>query len=115
MAHPARYWAGVEPGPHRADYAATLPLPAGRRKCQPAPRMRQGCILTLPPAGDSMPNMVYSCGSLLHGRQLVILCAMSDYATTFATLSLDEVLAAMEQAQKRRGTRGPTPGLRSCA
>ncbi len=43
-----------------------------------------------------VPNVVYSCGSLLHGRQLVIPYAMSDYATTFATASLDEVLAAME-------------------
>ena len=43
-----------------------------------------------------VPNVVYSCGSLVHGRQLVIPYAMSDYATTFATLSLDDVLAAME-------------------
>jgi predicted GH43/DUF377 family glycosyl hydrolase len=43
-----------------------------------------------------VPNVVYSCGSLLHGRQLVIPYAMSDYAATFATLSLDDVLAAME-------------------
>ncbi len=43
-----------------------------------------------------VPNVVYSCGSLLHDRQLVIPYAMSDYATTFATLSLDEVLSAME-------------------
>jgi predicted GH43/DUF377 family glycosyl hydrolase len=43
-----------------------------------------------------VPNVVYSCGSLLYGQQLVIPYAMSDYATTFATLSLDEVLAAME-------------------
>jgi len=43
-----------------------------------------------------VPNVVYSCGSLLHGRQLVIPYAMSDYATTFATLHLDEVLSAME-------------------
>jgi predicted GH43/DUF377 family glycosyl hydrolase len=43
-----------------------------------------------------VPNVVYSCGSLVHGRQLVIPYAMSDSATTFATLSLNEVLAAME-------------------
>jgi len=43
-----------------------------------------------------VPNVVYSCGSLLRGRQLILPYAMSDYATTFATLSLDEVLAAME-------------------
>ncbi|MGD0057811.1 MAG: glycoside hydrolase family 130 protein [Verrucomicrobiia bacterium] len=43
-----------------------------------------------------VPNVVYSCGSLLRGRQLILPYAMSDYATTFATLSVDEVLAAME-------------------
>jgi len=43
-----------------------------------------------------VPNVVYSCGSLLHGRQLIIPYGMSDYATTFAFLPLDEVLAAME-------------------
>src|SRR5882724_4432997 len=43
-----------------------------------------------------VPNVVYSCGSLLRGRQLIIPYAMSDYATTFATLPLDEVLGAME-------------------
>jgi len=43
-----------------------------------------------------VPNVVYSCGSLQHNRQLVIPYAMSDYAATFASLPLDEVLAAME-------------------
>jgi predicted GH43/DUF377 family glycosyl hydrolase len=43
-----------------------------------------------------VPNVVYSCGSLLRARQLIIPYAMSDYATTFATLPLDDVLAAME-------------------
>ena len=43
-----------------------------------------------------VPNVVYSCGSLLRGRHLIIPYAMSDYATTFATLSLADVLAAME-------------------
>ncbi len=43
-----------------------------------------------------VPNVVYSCGSLLRGGQLVIPYAMSDYATTFATVALDEVLAALE-------------------
>jgi predicted GH43/DUF377 family glycosyl hydrolase len=42
-----------------------------------------------------VPNVVYSCGSLLNGRQLIIPYAMSDYATTFATLPLDDILAAM--------------------
>lgn len=42
-----------------------------------------------------VPNVVYSCGALLHSRELILPYAMSDYATNFATLSLDEVLAAM--------------------
>jgi hypothetical protein len=43
-----------------------------------------------------VPNVVYSCGSLLHGRELIIPYAMSDSATSFATVSLDELLAAMD-------------------
>jgi predicted GH43/DUF377 family glycosyl hydrolase len=43
-----------------------------------------------------VPNVVYSCGSLVHRGQLVIPYAMSDYGTTFATLPLRDVLAAME-------------------
>jgi predicted GH43/DUF377 family glycosyl hydrolase len=42
-----------------------------------------------------VPNVVYSCGGLLHNRELIIPYAMSDYASTFATVSLDEVLEAM--------------------
>jgi predicted GH43/DUF377 family glycosyl hydrolase len=38
---------------------------------------------------------VYTCGALLHGRELVIPYAMSDSATSFATIALDELLAAM--------------------
>ena len=44
-----------------------------------------------------VPNVVYSCGSLLHGRELIIPYAMSDSATSFAAISLDELLAAMER------------------
>jgi predicted GH43/DUF377 family glycosyl hydrolase len=43
-----------------------------------------------------VPNVVYSCGSLVHGGKLVIPYGISDYATTFATIPLDQVLAAME-------------------
>ena len=42
-----------------------------------------------------VPNVVYSCGGLLHEGLLVIPYSMSDYATTFATVPLDDVLAAM--------------------
>jgi hypothetical protein len=41
-------------------------------------------------------NVVYSCGSLPRGGQLIIPDGMSDYATTLAAVSLDEVLAAIQ-------------------
>lgn len=43
-----------------------------------------------------VPNVVYTCGALLHGRELVIPYAMSDSATSFATVPVDDLLAAME-------------------
>jgi predicted GH43/DUF377 family glycosyl hydrolase len=43
-----------------------------------------------------VPNVVYTCGALLHGRELVIPYAMSDSATSFATVSLDRLFAAMQ-------------------
>lgn len=44
-----------------------------------------------------VPNVVYSCGAVIHGRELVIPYAMSDYASTFATVPLDDVLGAMKR------------------
>ncbi len=43
-----------------------------------------------------VPNVVYSCGAMLHHDQLVIPYGLSDCATTFATVPLADVLAAME-------------------
>lgn len=43
-----------------------------------------------------VPNVVYSCGSLLHGRELIIPYATSDSASSFASVSLDGLLAAMK-------------------
>jgi predicted GH43/DUF377 family glycosyl hydrolase len=43
-----------------------------------------------------VPNVIYTCGALLHGRQLIIPYAMSDIATSFAAISLDQLLAAMD-------------------
>jgi len=42
-----------------------------------------------------VPNVVYSCGSLLHGRELILPYAMSDRASTIASVNLDELLAAL--------------------
>jgi len=42
-----------------------------------------------------VPNVVYSCGGVVHGGLLVIPYSMSDFATSFATVPLDEVLTAL--------------------
>jgi predicted GH43/DUF377 family glycosyl hydrolase len=42
-----------------------------------------------------VPNVVYSCGAVLHGRELIIPYAMADYASSFATVSVDEVIDAI--------------------
>jgi predicted GH43/DUF377 family glycosyl hydrolase len=43
-----------------------------------------------------VPNVVYSCGGLVNGSRLVIPYAMSDYASSFATVDIDELLAEMK-------------------
>lgn len=43
-----------------------------------------------------VPNVVYSCGALIHGRELILPYAMSDRATAIATLPLDDLLAALK-------------------
>ena len=42
-----------------------------------------------------VPNVVYTCGALLHRGELIIPYGLADHATSFATVPLEEVLAAM--------------------
>lgn len=39
-----------------------------------------------------VPNVVYSCGSMIHNENLILPYAMSDYASTYATVNLNELL-----------------------
>ncbi len=52
---------------------------------EPAHNEREGYV----------PNVVYTCGALLHGRELIIPYAMSDSASSIATVNVDELIAAM--------------------
>jgi len=45
-----------------------------------------------------VPNVVYTCGVLLHNGELIIPYGLADHATGFATVPFAEVLAAMEPA-----------------
>lgn len=42
-----------------------------------------------------VPNVVYSCGALVHGGELILPYAMSDRATAVASVPLDELLLAL--------------------
>ncbi|MEO8901339.1 MAG: glycoside hydrolase family 130 protein [Polyangiaceae bacterium] len=43
-----------------------------------------------------VPNVVYSCGGQIHGKDLIIPYAMSDYASTFATVGLQDLLDTLK-------------------
>jgi len=43
-----------------------------------------------------VPNVVYSCGSLIHADKLIVPYAMSDQSATFATVSVDELLRELK-------------------
>lgn len=42
-----------------------------------------------------VPNVVYTCGALAHEGTLILPYAMSDSATSFATVSIEDILAAI--------------------
>lgn len=44
-----------------------------------------------------VPNVVYTCGALIHNGRLLIPYGMADHATGFATVPLADVLGAMER------------------
>ena len=46
-----------------------------------------------------VPNVIYSCGSIVHNNNLIIPYAMSDYASTFAFINLEELLHALKNPE----------------
>jgi predicted GH43/DUF377 family glycosyl hydrolase len=47
-----------------------------------------------------VPNVIYSCGSIIHNDELIIPYAMSDYSSTYATVDLEELLNALKTSPK---------------
>jgi beta-1,2-mannobiose phosphorylase / 1,2-beta-oligomannan phosphorylase len=45
-----------------------------------------------------VPNVVYSCGSIIHNDDLILPYAMSDYASTYATINLRELLNELKDS-----------------
>jgi predicted GH43/DUF377 family glycosyl hydrolase len=53
---------------------------------EPTPEEREGYV----------PNVVYSCGSVIHAGRLILPYAMSDQSTSFATVSIEELLSKLK-------------------
>ncbi len=47
-----------------------------------------------------VPNVVYSCGSMVHNGELIIPYAISDYASTYATVNLRELLSELKNSKE---------------
>jgi predicted GH43/DUF377 family glycosyl hydrolase len=43
-----------------------------------------------------VPNVVYSCGALIHNEQLILPYAVSDYYSRFATVPIDVLLKELK-------------------
>ena len=46
-----------------------------------------------------VPNVVYSCGSIIHNDDLILPYAMSDFASTYATVNLRELLNELKNSR----------------
>jgi predicted GH43/DUF377 family glycosyl hydrolase len=71
-------------------------------KADPTRVLRRLALPLLHPSDQErdgyVPNVVYSCGALVNGRTLILPYSVADSFTTFATLPLDSLLAAMDPA-----------------
>jgi predicted GH43/DUF377 family glycosyl hydrolase len=47
-----------------------------------------------------VPNVVYSCGSIIHNNSLILPYAVSDYSSTYAVIDLAELLGALKNSKK---------------
>lgn len=44
-----------------------------------------------------VPNVVYSCGSLIHNKHLILPYAVSDYSSSYATVEIPELMHALKK------------------
>jgi predicted GH43/DUF377 family glycosyl hydrolase len=48
-----------------------------------------------------VPNVIYSCGSIIHNNDLIIPYAMSDHSSSYATVDLKELLVTLKSSKNR--------------
>jgi predicted GH43/DUF377 family glycosyl hydrolase len=47
-----------------------------------------------------VPNVVYSCGSIIHNNSLILPYAVSDYSSTYAIVDMVELMVALKNSKK---------------
>jgi len=63
-------------------------------------RLKDPLIVATPEEREGyVPNVVYSCGSMLHGDTLILPYAISDRTTVIATIPITEILQALQSEQ----------------
>jgi predicted GH43/DUF377 family glycosyl hydrolase len=63
-------------------------------------RLKSPLLMTITEEREGyVPNVVYSCGSIINNNDLIIPYAMSDYASTYATVNLRELLNELKNSQ----------------
>ena len=69
-------------------------------KADPTKLLARTPLPILEPSADErdgyVPNVVYSCGAMAHGRDVLLPFGVADNFASFATTTVDELLAAME-------------------
>lgn len=60
-------------------------------------RLKEPLLLPLENEREGyVPNVVYSCGSLIHNNNLILPYAVSDYSTTYAVVEMDALFAGLK-------------------
>ncbi|MBD8488228.1 glycoside hydrolase family 130 protein [Echinicola sp. CAU 1574] len=60
-------------------------------------RLKEPLLTPLEKERDGyVPNVVYSCGAIIHNANLILPYAVSDYSSTYAVISMDELLEALK-------------------
>ena len=82
-------------GPLRQDALGAILLDAGD-PCRVIGHLREPLLLPIEDERDGyVPNVVYSCGSMIHAGQLVLPYGFSDVGARVATLPLDDLLTRL--------------------
>ncbi len=61
-------------------------------------RLKEPLLTPLESERDGyVPNVVYSCGSIIHNHHLILPYAVSDYSSTYAAVNMDELFSELKK------------------